>query len=309
MRRDEIESLVERREKARADKNWPTADAIRDDLATRGVQVMDREDLWQCGDMVGLYSASYNIKDSAIRLIMEIREEARQAKNFDSSDTIRDMLKQAGIEIKDKEGIWWSTRDGRRGNIQETARSGVIQNGPAPNGAGAQAARPQARSRSPRRVHGQSHGHHGHGDRGAYPAPPAPGAGYAHGHGVGAAYHHPAAPSRGAPPPPPGMPAYGAPPPPQMMPHHHAAHYGAYPPAAPHHQVAHHHAAAYGAEGVFFRLQDFLVRREEYRNARDFAASDKIRDVLEMVGVHLKDKEKRWNTLDGRSGDFPSLHR
>jgi len=278
VRREEIESLIERREKARADKNWPTADAIRDDLATRGVQVMDREDLWRCGDMLGLYSPSYNIKDSAIRLIMEIREEARQAKKFDSSDAIRDMLKQAGIEIKDKEGIWWSTKDGRRGNIQDTARSGVIQSGTAPPAAS------QARSRSPRRGACGGHGSHERQVIGAYHAPPP--SGYA-------AYPaHPATPSRSHS----AMPttAYAAP---QMMPH--SAYYGAYP-----------HMAARGAHdpGVVFSLQDFLIKREEMRNERDFTASDKIRDVLEMVGVHLKDKERRWY-FEGRSGDFPNLHR
>lgn len=289
--RQEIAVLIERREKARAEKKWSEADSIRDELVVRGVQVMDRDDLWRCGQLVGLYNPTYNIKDGAIRICMEVREEARVAKNYENSDAIRDMLKQAGIEIKDKEGIWWSTRDGRRGNISEILRGpGGCQPSLPPvhlpptsrlGGASVVGGSSSSfRSRSP--------------SRGISP----PGFGYmgrptsSGGHGNGMVHHGGARVGMacGAA----SMAAYrtpmGSPPPPPI----------GHPPMA---------MAMYGSDGVLVPLHDFLAKREEMRNNRDWEAADKIRDVLQMVGVHLKDKERRWSTADGRSGEFPVIPR
>ncbi|CAK0800819.1 unnamed protein product [Prorocentrum cordatum] len=126
LRCERVMDLVLKRERARLDKNWADADAIRDQLKRQGVQMNDREDLWQCGPMVGLYDPSYNVKDTAIRTILQVREDARQAKDYAISDTIRGMLAEAGIEIKDREGYWYSTRDDRQGSITETINGGPM---------------------------------------------------------------------------------------------------------------------------------------------------------------------------------------
>ena len=42
---DEIESLIERRKTARAEKDFAVSDAIRDELAAKGVEVMDGDPL------------------------------------------------------------------------------------------------------------------------------------------------------------------------------------------------------------------------------------------------------------------------
>merc|ERR1719291_920742 len=106
-------------------------------------------------------------------------------------------------------------------------------------------------------------------------------------------------PSDGPPPPPPGGPYGGGKGP--------GAGYGGYgggqPPPPP-------SKGSYGGMGdhcrdVVLTLEDFLIRREEARNAADWTEADKIRDVLNMMGVHLKDKERRWNLNDGRSGEYP----
>lgn len=270
-----ITASIEQREKARTEKRWAEADAIRDDLQAHGVQVMDREDLWKCGPMVGLYNLTYNIKDGAIRVCMEMREEARIARDYATSDAIRDMLKEAGIEIKDREGIWWSTRDGRRGNLVDTAR-GVFDQGsgfhhPRQSGVsfGSGGSNARYRSRSPVRA--------------------SPTQSLLNQTVIPMTGHTSSAVAQ-------QMAAVGT-----------RKNNGGFAMAA-----------AAGAQGsssgsrsasVMLRLQDFLVKREEMRNQREFEAADKIRDVLQMVGVHLKDKERRWTAADGRSGDFPSVAR
>jgi cysteinyl-tRNA synthetase len=52
-RRAEIEDALARRKAARADKDFATSDAIRDELAAKGVEVMDGDPLgweWKLGD-------------------------------------------------------------------------------------------------------------------------------------------------------------------------------------------------------------------------------------------------------------------
>ena len=49
--------------------------------------------------------------DRVMEILLELRAEARKNKNFQLSDTIRDRLLEAGIEIKDtREGASWSVK-------------------------------------------------------------------------------------------------------------------------------------------------------------------------------------------------------
>lgn len=64
------------------------------------------------GKVMGLNNEKTNSNneamDGALRLIVELRKEARDKKDFDTSDKIRDNLKAIGIQIKDgKEGASW----------------------------------------------------------------------------------------------------------------------------------------------------------------------------------------------------------
>jgi len=49
-----------------------------------------------------------------------------------------------------------------------------------------------------------------------------------------------------------------------------------------------------------------LVDREKARMHRDFAEADKIRDELRDRGVEVLERERRWNSKDGRSGMRPN---
>jgi len=56
--------------------------------------------------------SSNNISDELIDIIVEIRNKAKNAKNFDLSDQIRNTLKEKGITISDtKEGAVWKRED------------------------------------------------------------------------------------------------------------------------------------------------------------------------------------------------------
>jgi hypothetical protein len=50
------------------------------------------------------------------------------------------------------------------------------------------------------------------------------------------------------------------------------------------------------------KIDRMLKEREQARSTSDFKTADKIRETLEKNGVHLNDKEKKWQTADGRSG-------
>lgn len=63
--------------------------------------------------VLGLYDDSVEgdsqIVDSLIKIILDMRSEAKHRKDFSASDKIRDELKKIGIEVKDsKEGVTWS---------------------------------------------------------------------------------------------------------------------------------------------------------------------------------------------------------
>merc|ERR1719336_2283603 len=113
--------------------------------------------------MVGLCNPDNEVKDGAIRTCLDLREEARAAKDYANADFIRDMFRDAGFEIKDRQGIWWSTRDERHGQLPiEGAPPGsggcTIERGPRLAAAGGSGGGPhrdeRPRSRSPPRGHG-----------------------------------------------------------------------------------------------------------------------------------------------------------
>jgi cysteinyl-tRNA synthetase len=62
--------------------------------------------------VLGLKSEKSNFDgklDKVMQLVLEMRQDARQNKNWHISDLIRDKLKDAGIEVKDgKDGVSWS---------------------------------------------------------------------------------------------------------------------------------------------------------------------------------------------------------
>jgi cysteinyl-tRNA synthetase len=64
-------------------------------------------------DVLGLSEEIQNQDDQhlsgAMKLLIQLREEARKRKDFSTSDQIRDQLKEAGIELKDgKDGTTYN---------------------------------------------------------------------------------------------------------------------------------------------------------------------------------------------------------
>eukprot|EP00929_Paragymnodinium_shiwhaense_P110946 TRINITY_DN782_c0_g1_i1.p1 TRINITY_DN782_c0_g1~~TRINITY_DN782_c0_g1_i1.p1 ORF type:complete len:410 (+),score=98.63 TRINITY_DN782_c0_g1_i1:81-1310(+) len=117
-----IKHMVLQREQARAQKNFDESDRIRDELKERGVEIYDKEKIWKQastglqGCVLGYGNASKGPTDKEIHTLIVEREKARQDKDFAKSDMIRDELKSHGVVVLDKEKIWKS-KDGRQGSL------------------------------------------------------------------------------------------------------------------------------------------------------------------------------------------------
>lgn len=49
-----------------------------------------------------------------------------------------------------------------------------------------------------------------------------------------------------------------------------------------------------------------ILGKERFRKAKDFAASDRIRDQLRQAGVEIMDRERIWVAAGGRKGPIPN---
>lgn len=95
--------LVELRGTARQNRDYTTADRIRDFLVASGVNVEDTSR--------GTRVTYEQVPEVArvIDFLLGWREEARQARDFTTADAIRDKLVAAGVTVKDtREGVRWS---------------------------------------------------------------------------------------------------------------------------------------------------------------------------------------------------------
>ena len=70
----------------------------------QGIQVFD-----QLTGVLGLvYNRKTNDMDAQVEALIEARQAARKAKDFAKADSIRDQLKEMGIQLEDtKQGIKW----------------------------------------------------------------------------------------------------------------------------------------------------------------------------------------------------------
>jgi len=156
----EIQHFVIQREQARSSKDWAQADVLREKLRVMGVALFDKTSRWQandgrCGRIptwteieqgggggAGTQGATADVVASNIPTLISgptgtqgeealayikslvlSREQARAAKDFDSSDRIRDELKNMGVDLLDKEKMWRST-SGASGVIIGWQRNG-----------------------------------------------------------------------------------------------------------------------------------------------------------------------------------------
>jgi len=90
--------VIELRAAARKNKNFAVADKIRDALAPIGITLEDRAGgtEWSGGGA--------NAIDAVMQLLIQLRADARTAKDFATADTIRNQLAAAGITLEDRPG-------------------------------------------------------------------------------------------------------------------------------------------------------------------------------------------------------------
>ena len=96
--------VIELRATARKSKNFAVADKIRDGLAPTGVALEDRAGgtEWAGGGP--------NATDSIMKLLIQLRADARAAKDFATGDAIRNGLTAIGITLEDRAGgTEWTT--------------------------------------------------------------------------------------------------------------------------------------------------------------------------------------------------------
>ncbi|NLT94172.1 MAG: cysteine--tRNA ligase [Clostridia bacterium] len=102
---DELINLaISLRQKARAAKDFATADWLRDRLKTAGVILEDSPQ----GTNWKLEGETKELMEKIMEIIIELREKARKNKDYPTADLIRDNLKDVGITLEDTpQGTTW----------------------------------------------------------------------------------------------------------------------------------------------------------------------------------------------------------
>jgi cysteinyl-tRNA synthetase len=98
-----MQLVIDLRADARKAKNFAVADAIRDGLAPTGVKLEDRTGgtEWSGGGDHAL--------DAVVKLLISLRQTAKQNKDFATADAIRNRLADAGVKLEDRPGgVEWS---------------------------------------------------------------------------------------------------------------------------------------------------------------------------------------------------------
>jgi cysteinyl-tRNA synthetase len=90
--------VIELRAEARKNKNFAVADKIRDGLAPLGITLEDRAGgtEWSGGGR--------DATKGVMQLVIQLRTDARAAKDFATADTIRNRLADIGITLEDRPG-------------------------------------------------------------------------------------------------------------------------------------------------------------------------------------------------------------
>ena len=98
-----MQLVIDLRTEARANKNFATADTIRDGIQPLGIELEDRAGgtEWSGGSRDAL--------EGLMQLLIDLRQTARANKDFATSDTIRDRLATLEITLEDRaSGTEWS---------------------------------------------------------------------------------------------------------------------------------------------------------------------------------------------------------
>lgn len=57
-----------------------------------------------------------------------------------------------------------------------------------------------------------------------------------------------------------------------------------------------------GGKGKNSAIEHLIAERERFRDAKDYASADNVRNQLSKMGVEILDQEKMWRAKDGRQG-------
>ncbi len=93
--------MVEIRSKAREKKDFAMADRVRQELARLGITLEDRKDAtgWRIAP-----DDDEALLDGVVELLIELRSQARENKDFTMADQIRAQVTAAGITLEDRKG-------------------------------------------------------------------------------------------------------------------------------------------------------------------------------------------------------------
>ncbi len=93
-----MQLVIDLRAEARANKNFATADAVRDGLVPTGIVLEDRAvgTEWSGGNEGSL--------DGVMQMLIELRQTSRANKDFATGDAIRDRLAELGVTLEDRAG-------------------------------------------------------------------------------------------------------------------------------------------------------------------------------------------------------------
>ena len=126
---DEIRQRLTERDAARSNKDWTTADGIKQQLRDLGIDVREakgaRGGTWstkdgRCGtfesDMQTGFHFDSSLTTHKIQEMLDTRDQARKRKDWDVADKIKKELRANGVGVFDKDNVW-TTQDGRQGHF------------------------------------------------------------------------------------------------------------------------------------------------------------------------------------------------
>jgi cysteinyl-tRNA synthetase len=96
--------VIELRAAARKNKNFAVADKIRDALSPVGITLEDRAGGTEWSQATPGEAPGTDLADAVLKLLIQLRTDARASKDFATADSIRDKLAAAGVTLEDRAG-------------------------------------------------------------------------------------------------------------------------------------------------------------------------------------------------------------
>jgi len=118
----ELETMLQERDDARKAKDWHTADTIRDQARSSGVDFQDKLGIWVATDgRAGVLRTTHPLSDDGIAELMQLWEAALVKGQSKNAAMIRDELSNASVTIYVEEHAWSCKTNGRTGKVSARA--------------------------------------------------------------------------------------------------------------------------------------------------------------------------------------------